>query len=482
VTHVDVMHVCHACATQLVAGTRFCTECGTPQSMSPQAVAYYGCATCGGDGSRLPAHVVYCARCRWLRPLAPDYYMDTQAFLWSLDAQAMTVLESLGPVTAAARALSGRVGRPWFEATVNGIRLSDQQFPDIFTLGIRAARIMGLRQMPELYISGEMLWDAMTLGSDEQAFIVLGSVLTYFKGDEMLYLLGREMGHIRAGHVMWRTASKFVTGSTHMNRSVMGSGLLNVLTPGKMLENVIDAPIMAWARHSEITADRAGLLVTGNVEVARKVLMTSSLKSFPLFQRINQDDWLHQEEASDDQIMRLSEMTMSTSPFLARRMRMLREFASAPHAEAWRNYIATVAPATPDLGTPTPAAPAQASRVPATNTAAPPAHRAATPAPLADDDAWRFACRACQTPIRVPRSALAGKRVVRVTCPKPGCNTEMNCRPPRPDPRLVRFACIRCSTPVAVPREQLQGKGVVKVRCPKAECRCVMDVGIDTPS
>lgn len=473
-TAAPALVACHACATPLATGTRFCTECGTPQAMASHAMSYYGCGACGGDGSRLPAHEVYCATCRWLRPLAPDYHMDTQAFLWSLDAQAMTVLESLGPVTAAARALSGRVGRPWFEATVNGIRLSDQQFPDIFALGIRAARIMGLRQMPELYISGEMLWDAMTLGSDEQAFIVLGSVLTYFKGDELLYILGREMGHIRAGHVMWRTASKFLTGSTHMNRSVMGAGLLSALTPGKMLENAIDAPIMAWARHSEITADRAGLLVVGNVEVARKVLMTSSLKSFPLFPRINQDDWLRQEEASDDQLMRLSEATMSTSPFLARRMRMLREFASAPHAEAWRAYIAAVAPATEvPPSAPSAAAPA------ATPGEAPRSTGAVASAPPVPDDAWRFACRTCKTPIKVARSALAGQRVVRVTCPKPGCGTQMNCRPPRPDPRVVRFACVRCSTPMVVPRTQLQGKGVVKVRCPAAECRCVMDVNLD---
>ena len=468
------MIACHACTTPLTHGTRFCTECGTPQQqMAPPAMASYGCDGCGGDGRRLPRDVVYCARCRWLRPLAPDYVMDTQAFLWSLDLQAMTVLESLGPVTLAARSLAGTVGRPWFEATVNGVRLSETQLPDIFTLGIRAARIMGLRQMPELYVSGEVLWDAMTLGSDEQAFIVLGSVLTYFKGDELLYVLGREMGHIRAGHVMWRTVSKFMTGSTHMNRSVMGGGLLNALKPGKMIENAIDAPIMAWARHSEITADRAGLLVAGNVEAARKVLMSSSMKSFPLYQRINQDEWLQQEAATDDPVMRLSEMTMSTMPFLARRMRMLREFAEAPHAMAWREYIEAVAPSVPEAPTRAAAAPSVAPPTPsaAATTAAPPV-----------DDAWRFACKACRTPIKVARTALHGKRVVQVRCPKPGCGTTMNCRPPRPDPTLVRFACIRCSTPVAVPRAQLAGKGVVKVRCPKPECRCVMDVGIDTPA
>jgi Zn-dependent protease with chaperone function len=446
---------CRSCAARLPAGSRFCTECGAQM----QAIAMHSCMTCGGDGSLLTAGKVYCPQCRWLRPLAPDYVMDVNAFLWNLDAQAMTVLESLGPVTAAARALSGRVGRPWFEATVNGIRLGEQQFPDIFSLGIRAARIMGLRQMPELYLSGEMLWDAMTLGSDEQAFIVLGSVLTYFKGDELLYLLGREMGHIRAGHVMWRTASKFLTGSTHMNRSIMGSGLLSALTPGKLLENAIDAPIMAWARQSEITADRAGLLVAGNVDVARKVTMSASLKSFPLYQRINQEDWLKQEEASEDQFMRISEMTMSTLPYLARRMKLLREFGTAEHTLAWRRYIDAAAPAA----------------APAARPVAPVEPVAPAPPP---EEVWRFSCKACQAPIRVPRSRLAGKPVVRVTCPRPACRVEMNCRPPRPDPKLVRFTCIRCKAAIAVPRAQLASTKVAKVRCPKPDCRCVMDVGM----
>jgi Zn-dependent protease with chaperone function len=476
VTTPLIVSTCVRCDTVLAADARFCTECGTPQHtgsphVAPQHVVshyamHHGCMACGGDGHRLRADVVYCAQCRWLRPLAPAYAMDAEAFLWSLDAQAMVVLESLGPVTAAARALSDRVGRPWFETTVNGIRLSETQFPDIFTLGIRAARIMGLRVMPELYLSGEMLWDAMTLGSDEQAFIVIGSVLTYFKGDELLYVLGREMGHIRAGHVMWRTASKFLTGSTHMNRSVMGAGLLNALTPGKLLENAIDAPIMAWSRHSEISADRAGLLVVGDVEVARKVLMTSSLKSFPLFGRINQEEWLRQEATSDDHLMLLSEATLSTTPFLARRMRMLREFAEAPHAIAWRAYIDSVAPVPSVAPDPPRATAPVASARNAQPTAAP-------------EDVVRFACRTCKSPIKVPRRAMVGKQVVRITCPSAACRTEMNVRPPRPDPRVARFSCVRCGTAVIVQRAQLAGKGVVKVRCPKTECRCVMDVSVD---
>jgi Zn-dependent protease with chaperone function len=411
-----------------------------------------------------------------LRPLAPDYGMDVNAFLWELDAQAMNTLESLGPITAIARTLSTRVGRPWFEATVNGVRLSEKQLPEIFDLAKRAARIMGLAEMPEIYISGELLWDAMTLGSDEKSFIVIGSVLTYFKGDELLYVLGREMGHIRAGHVMWRTASKFLTGSTHMNRTIMGSGLMSALSPRKFVENAIDAAVMTWARHSEITADRAGMLVVGNTDVARKVVMSMSLKSFPLFQRIDQDQWRQQEDESDDALLRLSEATISTSPYLARRLRMLREFGDSDYVRQWREYIDAVAPKPVDPTPPSQPTGKPGAKAPAANAASMPVSRLGQRSPATRDNDWHFACKACQTPIKVPRSATVGKRVVRVTCPKPECRKEMNMRPPKADATLLRFACAQCQTPIAVPRSVLSGGAAAKVRCPKADCRCVMDV------
>jgi len=331
---------------------------------------------------------------------------------------------------------------------------------------------MGLQKLPEIYLSGEQLWDAMTLGSDEQAFIVIGSVLTYFKGDELLYLLAREMGHVRAGHVLWKTASKFATGSTHMNRSVMAGGLIDALSPGKMLENVIDAPLMAWARHSEITADRAGMLAIGNHETARKVLLSWSLKSFPLYQRINMDAWLEQEEASDDRLSRISEATMSTRPYLARRMKMLREFGCSEHWQAWRDYITRCSP--PQLESP--AGAAVAGKASPAKVAASPA-APGTPSANKPDAALRFKCSRCNAPIKLASDALAGRDVVRVRCPAPECKAEMNVRPPKPAAQdLLRLKCPKCSTAVGVPREAMAGKSAIKVRCPTPSCRCILDV------
>src|ERR1035437_1582991 len=190
---------CPSCAAPLADDSRFCIHCGMPIALAPPA--YYpgmGCPVCGGDGSGLPATKVYCGYCRWLRPLYPGYELPIEAFLWRLDADAMNVLLSLGPLTMAAHAISERVGRPWLEASVNGLRLSERQLPDIFNLALRAGRILGLPFLPEIYVSGDQMWDATTLGSDASAFIIIGSVLINFKEEELLFVLAREMGHCRA--------------------------------------------------------------------------------------------------------------------------------------------------------------------------------------------------------------------------------------------------------------------------------------------
>lgn len=478
---------CPACSLELAHDSRFCIHCGTPIAADAQAQSYapfdygygFGCQTCGGDGSRLAASKVFCAECRWLRPLGPDYEMDINAFLWALDADAMNVLRSLGPLTAAAHAVSERVGRPWFEASVNGLRLGERQLPDIFDTAIKAARIMALQYLPELYVSGEQMWDATTLGTDSRAFIVIGSVLTNFKADDLLFVLGREMGHVRAGHALWKTVMQFVSGHAR-KRSILGEGIMHMLNPAKLVESAIDAPLMAWARHAEITADRAGMLVVGNEEVARKVLMSWTLKSFPLQARINQDAWREQEEMADE-ISRLAEWTLSSTPFLAGRLRLMKDFAASEGLIGWRALINHWCP-------PVPATEGK----PEAPKAAPPAEAAKQGPPAADPNSVRLECPKCKEAMRVPKSALETGETVNVRCPNPACRSVLTVTPKKPgaapppppkpaaapvaDPNTVRLTCVSCKESMRIPKSALETGEPVNVRCPNAACRAVLTV------
>lgn len=414
---------CPRCNAPSDGVARFCTSCGNPigeAAVAPQTPFYaMGCGSCGGDGSRLAADKVYCPTCRWLRPLTPDYDMPVEAFMWRLDADAMNALRGIGPLNAAAHSLSESVGRPWFEAAVNGIRLSEQQMPDIFALAIRAARIVGLTHLPEIYISGEHMWDAVTMGSQTSSFIAIGSVLTNFRGDDLLYLLGREMGHAKAGHALWTTVVNLLAGRQPGNRSLMGAGMLSFLNPAKLIESGINAPLMAWQRHSAITADRAGLLVVGDMEVARRVTLQWTLHSFPLAARINADAWRQQEDMADDATVATSEFAMTSTPYAARRLKLLREFAVQEDFAAWRRVIDHWAPKAGTESKPVAAAPA------------PPK---APPPP----DTERLTCIACGTAMRVPKADLQGPGPVNVRCPNPACGkvlkiTPKQPKPPRPD-------------------------------------------------
>lgn len=429
---------CAVCSGELSPGARFCIHCGsdvgnaiardhTP-SLAFAPVNDFLCTTCGGDGSLLDGARVYCPRCRWLRPLGAEYRVDPDAFLWRLDAEAMAVLRGLGPLTAVAAEISERFGRPWFEASVNGIRLSERQFPEIFEMAIRAARILGVSHLPEIYISGETMWDAVTMGTENSAFIVLGSVLTNFKDDDLFFLIAREMGHCQAGHALWRTVMQFMSGRAQ-SRSILGGGVLKLLNPVKLVQGAVDAPLMAWSRHSEITADRAGMLAARNEEVARRVLMSWNLKSFPLYARINQEEWREQEREADEATQRVAEWTLASTPFMAGRLKQVRDFAASEEYAAWTRFIDHYAPSAPARQQPKPAStradgPASAS----TNDAA----KATAP----DSNVIRLACVQCKGAMRIPKSAIEGKESVNVRCPNAECRAVLTLKVgPKPVPQ-----------------------------------------------
>ena len=382
----------------------------TPNQYPPPQYAQIrppSCYTCGGDANRLPDKVVICRECRTLKPLVPGYQVDTSAFAWAADAKAMSVLRSMTPLSMVAKAVSEKVGRRWIEVTFNGVLLSEKQMPHIFGQAVRAARILGMSHMPDVYLSGERPWDCLTFGTDNDSFIVIGSALAgNFQGVDMLFLLAREMGHSKAGHALWKTVIRFFLGEQGPAKGFMAGGIFNALSPTALIGGAIEMPLLAWARQAEITADRAGLLAVGNEEVARRVLLSWSLKSSLMYRQINIESWLEQQGADDDSYLKLSELTTSSTPYLGPRLRLLSDFARSPDLQNSLRIISDTIRAS-----------------------APPP----PPKPKADPDVLRFKCATCETPMRIPKKVLDGKTELPVKCPNAKCGAitrlKKNARP-----------------------------------------------------
>lgn len=397
-------------------GAKFCIHCGVPiavqqaplghqpppqYSQVPQHVIggtpkIEKCSTCGGAGERLPARSVICRECKWLRPLVPGYRVEADAFAWAADAKAMSVLRSMTPLNAAAKAVSQKVGRRWIEVTFNGILLGEKQLPQIYSQAVIAARILGMSHMPDIYISGERPWDCHTFGSEDSFFIVIGSALAgNFQGKDMLYLLARELGHCKAGHALWNTVIRFFLGEQGQSRGMLSGGIFNaILSPTALVGGAIEMPLLAWARQSEITADRAGLLAVGSEEVARRVLMSWSLKSSLMYRQINLDAWLEQQSINDDGFTRLSELTVTSTPYIGPRLKLLSEYVNSPQLQHYLRSIAEIIKRS--------------------------APKNEQPKPDSDDF-LRIKCSKCATPMKIPKKMLAGKTELPVKCPNRSC-------------------------------------------------------------
>ncbi|MFY9748072.1 MAG: M48 family metalloprotease [Acidobacteriaceae bacterium] len=403
-------------------GSKFCKFCGSalvvpaaPDQPSPAAPLPNPipqpppvCKICGGLGAGLNPADIVCSGCSWLRPFYPGYQLDRSVFLWAQDGQAMTRLQQIPALHTVVRTASDKVGRPWIESTFNGIRLGPRQLPEIWKHAVLAARILGLAKMPDVYVAGDQQWNTYTFGSDTSAFIVLGTaLLTNFQHEELLFLLAREMGHCAAGHALWKTATRFLTGGDGTHSGPLSGGIMGAISPTKWLEGAVDIPLMAWQRQAEITADRAGLLAVGNELLARRVLLGWSIHSARLLKQVNIEEWMKQEDASDDTVTRLSEMTTSSSMYTTRRLRLLGQAAKETNLMGWSQSIQAarrqLAPAPP---APRPAAPAPA-KIPA--------------------DSLRVVCNQCQTPMRVPFAVLRGKSSLNVRCPH--CQNVLTLRP-----------------------------------------------------
>ena len=194
----------------------------------------------------------------------------------------------------------------------------------MWKLAVLAARLIGVPHMPDVYVSGDSMWNTYTFGSDSSSFIVLGTaILTNFHDDDLLFVLAREMGHCRAGHALWKTVIRFVAGDIGGHSGMLAGGLLSAISPTKLIGSALEMPLMAWSRQSEVTADRAGLLAIGDVALARRVLLTWSIRSATLLKQVNIDEWMKQEDASADNLTHISEMTTSSTMYTARRLRFL---------------------------------------------------------------------------------------------------------------------------------------------------------------
>jgi len=238
-----------------------------------------------------------------------------------------------------AESLSRKIGKPWYESTFNSILATDKQYPRVLEIGLLAARRLGARQIPSFYVELDRGYQSATYGDERDAFVNIGAFLPRFLNDEeLLFVLGHEIGHLVSQHALWTTVSMFLVGQQRQN--LMSEGVMGFLSnPLKLIESGVESIITNWMRVADFTADRAALLALGSFDKAKRAIFLLHLRSRRELDEMDIDEWVRQAEAQDQTMSKLSQMITSATPYLGVRLVELRNFAASPQYEALRQKV-----------------------------------------------------------------------------------------------------------------------------------------------
>ncbi|MEW6724140.1 MAG: M48 family metalloprotease [Bacillota bacterium] len=259
---------CPQCGAKLPEEARFCHQCGAEVSAELYRLAR--------GSSQVERKIPYHLK-------AADYAHPD-------DEKALEQLRRFRPVTLT-RNLVKAWDEPLFRSTVLGqsVRIGPNQFADIHAMVRESAAILDM-ETPEVFIKHNPFFNALSVGVDRPFIILHSSLVDAMDPDELYYVIGHEMGHIKSQHVLFLSTIYLL---------LQQAGRLGALlkAPPQLIIAPARQALLGWQRKAEFSADRAGLICCQSSPSAISALIKMAVGSRDLFERLNVQEYLRQGEA-----------------------------------------------------------------------------------------------------------------------------------------------------------------------------------------
>jgi Zn-dependent protease with chaperone function len=236
-------------------------------------------------------------------------------YTYTFDRQSRVAFENTKPVALAVEAsvrLFKQMGRT--QLLGHAVKVSERQFPRIYSITKTACDTLQIA-MPQVFIVNQPTFNAGTLGTNEDSFMMVHSALVdQYTDEELLTVIGHECGHIHNSHVAYLTALHYLT-------YMAGMFLPWILQPALVA-------LRTWSRRAEITCDRAGMLCARDQTAAERAITKLAVGSRKLYEEFNLDAFLEQHEEGNQGIGKYMEV-FATHPWLPKRVLAMRVFGES---------------------------------------------------------------------------------------------------------------------------------------------------------
>jgi Zn-dependent protease with chaperone function len=252
---------CGKCGTRIPGDTQYCPRCGA-RTARDQSVPEVPCRFC--QAYTRPDRT-FCVSCRRRLIALTQYDVTAGDFLYSGDRDNLEMLQETGPLPYI---LGGMVSKGREESmrsrlARNGSKVNMQSRLGSIIIG--CSETLGLDMIPETFIVPTPELNASTFGRDDSPVLAITSAaLDSLDEIEMTALVGHELGHVKSKHMQYHTLAESLGAGASFVAGMAGVGL--VAMPIQML-------LLAWHRDSEISADRAALLIVDDPNVFRSMML-----------------------------------------------------------------------------------------------------------------------------------------------------------------------------------------------------------------
>lgn len=247
--------------------------------------------------------------------------LSPRAYEHPSDRAALVALRKVPGFDFAVRKLFGFIGDRSLGLAflASAVRVSEDQFPEVHAKYLEACSILDVSPPPELYVAQTPIVNAGAIGIDEPFIVINSGTLLLTDPDELQFILAHELGHVLSEHVLYKTMIRLMLRMTLIAMAVPlgGAALFAIL-----------AALLEWDRKSELSADRAGLLVVQDPDVAYRAHM--KLAGGGQTQQMSVDAFLAQAEEYKgggsvvDGVVKLLNLLGRTHPFPVLRLAELK--------------------------------------------------------------------------------------------------------------------------------------------------------------
>ncbi|MCS6885969.1 MAG: M48 family metallopeptidase [Acidobacteriota bacterium] len=252
------------------------------------------------------------------------------AFQHPLDAKALEAVKKAKGVDYLVRKINeyGYERYLYINNIADNVRVGPRQCPQLYNMLVEACEILDV-EIPQLYITQDPMVNAFTFGSESPFIIINSGMIDLMSDDELLAIIAHEVGHIKCGHVLYKMVASFLRVAAEVIADV-------TLGIGKLIAGPLLVAFYEWDRKSELTADRAGLLVVQDKNVSINALMKLAGGSTKVYEQFNREEFLRQAEdyveldhSMLNQFYKLIQVLFRSHPFPALRAREINTWADS---------------------------------------------------------------------------------------------------------------------------------------------------------